>query len=398
MSVVLVVNSGSSSLKYQLIDMSDETKLASGKVERIGESTGIVTHRTADGGHETETPVADHDAAFEQMLRGFAEYGPSLDEVPPAVVGHRIVQGARRFFGPTLIDDSVETDIEELIPLAPLHNAANLAGIRSARRLFADTPHVAVFDTAFHTTMPDATSLYAIDREVADKYRIRKYGAHGTSHKYVAEQAAAYLGQPLTELRIVVLHIGNGASACAVEGGKSVDTSMGMTPLEGLVMGTRSGNIDPAVLFHLHRKAGYTVDELDTLLNRRSGLLGLTGTNDMRDIVARVEAGDERARVGLDVYVQRLRHYLGAYLVQLGGGDVIVWTAGVGENSAEVRRRACERLEWLGVELDLEKNAAAGGDEIQEISTARSRVRVLVVPTNEELEIARQALATVGGE
>lgn len=396
MSVVLVVNSGSSSLKYQLIDMSDETKLASGKVERIGEPTGIVMHRTTDGGHKTEIPVADHDAAFEQMLRGFAEYGPSLDEVPPAVVGHRIVQGARRFFGPTLIDDRVETDIEELIPLAPLHNAANLAGIRSARRLFTDTPHVAVFDTAFHTTMPDATSLYAIDRELAEKYRIRKYGAHGTSHKYVAEQAAEFLGKPLEDLRIVVLHIGNGASACAVQDGKSIDTSMGMTPLEGLVMGTRSGNIDPAVMFHLHRKAGYTVDELDTLLNRQSGLLGLTGTNDMRDIVERVEAGDERAEVGLEVYVQRLRHYLGAYLVQLGGGDVIVWTAGVGENSAEVRRRTCERLEWLGVELDLEKNAAPG-DGIREISTERSRVRVLVVPTNEELEIARQAFATVGG-
>lgn len=397
MSVVLVVNSGSSSLKYQLIDMSNERMLAAGKVERIGEAMGIISHGNDEGKHERHAPVANHDEAFEQMLSGFEQYGPVLDEVPLVAVGHRIVQGARRFFGPTIVDDSVETDIEELIPLAPLHNAANLAGIRSARRLFADTPHVAVFDTAFHTTMPDATSLYAIDREVADKYRIRKYGAHGTSHKYVAEQAATYLGQPLADLRIVVLHIGNGASACAVEGGKSVDTSMGMTPLEGLVMGTRSGNIDPAVLFHLHRKAGYTVDELDTLLNRRSGLLGLTGTNDMRDIVARVEAGDERARVGLDVYVQRMRHYLGAYLVQLGGGDVIVWTAGVGENSAEVRRRTCERLEWLGVELDLEKNAEFS-DEVREISTPNSRVRVLVIPTNEELEIARQALATVGGE
>lgn len=394
MSVVLVVNSGSSSLKYQLIDMTSEATLGIGRIERIGEAMAILVHKQGDLKHEWQEVVVNHDAAFEHMLASFEKYGPSLYDNPPAAVGHRIVQGARRFFGPTLVDGEVEQAIEELIPLAPLHNAANLAGIRGARRVFATIPHVAVFDTAFHTTMSDSNSLYAIDREVAKEFRIRKYGAHGTSHKYVAEQAAAYLGIPLRLLRIVVMHVGNGASACAVDGGKSVDTSMGMTPLEGLVMGTRSGNIDPAVMFHLHRKGGYTVDQLDELLNRKSGLLGLTGTNDVRDIIERVEAGDERARVGLDVYIQRLRHYLGAYLVQLGGGEVIVWTAGVGENSAEVRRRTCEGLEWLGVELDPDRNNAAG-DGIREISTDGSRVRVLVVPTNEELEIARQTLETV---
>lgn len=397
MSVVLVVNSGSSSLKYQLIDMQDERTLASGLLERIGEPMGASSHRSGGEKHTRDEPLPDHDAAFEAMLRNFAEHGPSLDDEPPIAVGHRVVQGGRRFFGPTVIDDAVEQDIDELTPLAPLHNGPNLAGIRGARRVFAQIPHVAVFDTAFHTTMSDAASLYAIDRETAEKYRIRKYGAHGTSHKFVSEATAEFLGRPLDELRTVVLHIGNGASACAVDGGRSVGTSMGMTPLEGLVMGTRSGDIDPAVLFHLNRKAGYGIPELDRLLNRQSGLLGLTGTNDVRDVVRRIEEGDEAAETGLAVYVHRLRHYLGAYLVQLGGADAIAWTAGVGENSAEVRRRTLEGLEWLGVELDHERNEAPG-EGIREISTDASRVRVLVVPTNEELEIARQALeATASG-
>jgi acetate kinase len=243
--------------------------------------------------------------------------------------------------------------------------------------------------------MSDAASTYALNREVAEANRVRKYGAHGTSHKFVSEAAAEFLDRPLESLRTVVLHIGNGASACAVDGGKSVDTSMGMTPLEGLVMGTRTGDIDPAVLFHLHRKAGYTVDELDDLLNRRSGLLGLTGTNDVRDVTQRAAAGDAAAQLGLDVYVHRLRHYLGSYLVTLGGGDAIVFTAGVGENSAEVRRRTLEGLEWLGVELDLERNRLPN-DGIRVISTDASRVTVLVVPTNEEVEIARQTLAQTG--
>ncbi|UQN14517.1 acetate/propionate family kinase [Gulosibacter sp. ACHW.36C] len=395
MTIVLVVNSGSSSLKYQLLDMASETTLAAGLVERIGEPSGSVRHTNADGKHEREVPIASHDDAFEAMLANFAELGPTLESAPPAAVGHRVVQGARRFFGPTIIDDDVERNIDELSPLAPLHNPANLAGIRGARRVFQSIPHVAVFDTAFHTTMSDAASTYALNREVAEANRVRKYGAHGTSHKFVSEAAADFLDRSLESLRTVVLHIGNGASACAVDGGKSVDTSMGMTPLEGLVMGTRTGDIDPAVLFHLHRKAGYTVDELDDLLNRRSGLLGLTGTNDVRDVTQRAAAGDAAAQLGLDVYVHRLRHYLGSYLVTLGGGDAIVFTAGVGENSAEVRRRTLEGLEWLGVELDPERNQLPN-DGIRVISTGASRVTVLVVPTNEEVEIARQTLAQTG--
>ncbi|MGO1543846.1 MAG: acetate/propionate family kinase [Gulosibacter sp.] len=395
MTVVLVVNSGSSSLKYQLIEMADETVLASGLIERIGEPMGMVTHRRGEDKIAREVEVPDHDVAFEAMLRNFKDFGPAMADAPPAAVGHRIVQGGRRFFGPTLVDDAVEQDIEELIPLAPLHNGANLAGLRSARRVFDGIPHIAVFDTAFHTTMSDAASYYALDREVAAKYRVRKYGAHGTSHKYVSEAAAKHLERPYDELRTVVLHIGNGASACAVDRGKSIETSMGMTPLEGLVMGTRTGDIDPAVLFHLHRKGGYSVDELDVLLNRQSGLLGLTGTNDVRDVTARAAAGDAQAELGLEVYVHRLRHYVGAYLVALSGADVIAWCGGVGENSAEVRKRTLAGMEWLGIELDAQRNEARG-DGIREISTDASRVRVLVVPTDEEIEIARQTLDATG--
>ncbi|SJM69585.1 acetate/propionate family kinase [Gulosibacter sp. 10] len=395
MSVVLVVNSGSSSLKYQLIEMAQERTLASGLVERIGEASGNVVHRHGEEKTERAVEIVDHDVAFEAMLENFAQHGPSLEEAPPVAVGHRVVQGGRRFFEPTIVDDAVERDIEELIPLAPLHNGANLAGVRAARRVFRSIPHVTVFDTAFHTTMPDSASYYALDHDVATKYRVRKYGAHGTSHKFVSEAAAAHLGRPYDQLRTVVLHIGNGASACAVDGGRSVETSMGMTPLEGLVMGTRTGDIDPAVLFHLHRKAGYSVDQLDELLNRKSGLLGLTGTNDVRDVTERALAGDQRAALGLDVYVHRMRHYLGAYLVALAGADAIAWCGGVGENSVEVRRRVLEGMEWLGVELDEARNAERV-EGIHEISTDASRVRVLVVPTDEELEIARQTLQATG--
>lgn len=396
MSIVLVVNAGSSSLKYQLLDMAGETVLASGLVERIGERVGRVRHDGPEGRHEAERPVPDHDAAFEAMLAGFAEHGPSLEEHLPVAVGHRVVQGGRRFFGPTLVDDAVERDIEELIPLAPLHNKANLAGVRGARRVFPELPHVTVFDTAFHTTMPDEASLYALDRATAERYRIRKYGAHGTSHKFVAAEAARFLGRPLEELRLIVLHIGNGASACAIHGGVSVETSMGLTPLEGLVMGTRTGDIDPAVLFHLHRQAGLSVDELDDLVNRRSGMLGLTGTGDLRDVVERAGQGDALATTGLGVYTHRIRHYLGAYMAQLGGADAIVWTAGVGENAPVVRERTLAGLEGVfGIELDAAANAERA-EGPRRISTPSSKVEVLVVPTNEELEIARQTLAKAG--
>ncbi|MGG7452685.1 acetate/propionate family kinase [Plantibacter auratus] len=406
MPTVLVVNSGSSSFKYQLIDVETERTLASGLVERIGDATGAAEHRSylPDAAGATTPPIEerwviereipDHTAGFRVMLDAFAEHGPSLDEHAPIAVGHRVVHGGKRFFEPTVVTDLVKINIEDISELAPLHNPANLQGINAAQVAFPDVPHVAVFDTAFHQTIPAAAYTYAIDAELAAKHRVRRYGFHGTSHKFVSEAAAAFLDRPLGELKQIVFHLGNGASACAIDGGRSVDTSMGMTPLEGLVMGTRSGDLDPAVLFHLHRKAGLGFDELDTLLNRRSGLLGLSGTGDMRDVTESASKGDEAAQLALDVTVHRLRHYLGAYLAVLGGLDVVVFTAGVGENAPLIRAGAVQGLEGLGIILDEDRNAERSRG-IRVISTDDSPVTVLVVPTNEELEIARQTVAAL---
>jgi acetate kinase len=342
-----------------------------------------------DAKYSSERAVADHDEAFAVMLEQFAAHGPSLEEHPPVAVGHRVVHGGARFFAPTLIDGDVERQIEELSVLAPLHNPANLAGILAARAVFPDVPHVAVFDTAFHQTLPPAAYTYAIDAELAREHRVRRYGFHGTSHQYVSESAAAFLGRDLTELRQIVFHLGNGASVTAIDGGRSVETSMGLTPLEGLVMGTRSGDIDPAALVHLSRRAGLSIDDLDALLNTRSGLKGLAGRSDMRDILAGREQGDAASTLAFDVYVHRLRAYAGAYIAQLGGVDVISFTAGVGENAAAVRAEAMATLGFAGVEIDPDRNAARERG-IRRISTDSSRVTVLVVPTNEELQIARQ--------
>jgi acetate kinase len=396
MSVVLVVNSGSSSFKYQLIEMNGERVLASGLVERIGEAAGHAEHRVAGESFEIERPIADHTAGFRLMLDAFESHGPSLTEHAPVAVGHRVVHGGARFFEATLIDDLVEINIDDRSVLAPLHNPGALQGIRAARRAFDDVPHVAVFDTAFHQTMPAEAYTYALERATAEKHRIRRYGFHGTSHKFVSEAAAVYLDRPLSELKQVVFHLGNGASVTAVDGGRSVDTSMGFTPLEGLVMGTRTGDIDPAILLHLQRRAGLTTNEIDDLLNKRSGLVGLAGANDMRDLTARSRAGDADAQLAIDVYTHRLRAYAGAYLAQLGGADVISFTAGVGENVAHIRAAALRGLEFAGVEIDAERNENAKRGEITRISSDGSRVAVLVVPTDEEVEIARQALAAAG--
>ena len=417
MSAILVVNSGSSSFKYQLIDVATEDLLASGLVERIGEAVGRATHTVTAAGfgqgrggepaptvleatYDRELPIPDHTAGFAVMLEAFAENGPSLVDSPPVAVGHRVVHGGARFFEPTVITPLVEINIEDLSVLAPLHNPANLQGIRAAKQAFPDIPHVAVFDTAFHQTLAPAAYTYAIDRELAEAHRVRRYGFHGTSHKYVSEAAARFLGRDTVEtgadLRQIVFHLGNGGSVTAIRGGRSVDTSMGLTPLEGLVMGTRSGDLDPAVLIHLARRAGQSIDDLDDLLNRRSGLLGLAGVSDMRDLVARRDAGDEAAALAFDVYIHRLRAYAGAYLVQLGGADVISFTAGVGENSAPVRAEALATLGFAGVQIDPERNAARARG-IRVISTDASPVTVLVVPTNEELEIARQSMQAVSG-
>lgn len=414
MSIVLVVNSGSSSFKYQLLDMAaapggagspEGRVLASGLVERIGQGTGHAIHTVrnwAEPGepsptvlestHEIERPIPDHTVGFEVMLEAFAQHGPSLDEHAPVAVGHRVVHGGARFFEATVITDLVEINIDELSVLAPLHNPGALQGIRAARRAFGGIPHVAVFDTAFHQTLPPAAYTYAIDRAVAEKHRVRRYGFHGTSHAYVSARAAEFLGRDTADLRQIVFHLGNGASVTAVDGGRSVETSMGLTPLEGLVMGTRSGDLDPAVLLHLARRASMSIDDLDTLLNKKSGVLGLAGVSDMRDLAARCAAGDADAQLAYDVYIHRLRAYAGAYIAQLGGVDVISFTAGVGENSPEIRADALATLGFAGVEIDPARNAVRAPG-VREISTDASRVKVLVVPTNEELEIARQALS-----
>lgn len=371
MSIVFVVNSGSSSIKYQVLEVETERVIANGIVERIG---------------EPGSPVADHAAGMRVVLERIG----GQDGI--VAVGHRVVHGGSLFSAATVITEEVERSIDELSVLAPLHNPANVLGIRAARAALPDVPHVAVFDTAFHQSLAPAAYTYAIDREVAAAHGVRRYGFHGTSHAFVSRATAAFLGRPLEELKTIVLHLGNGASVCAVDGGRSVETSMGMTPLEGLVMGTRSGDLDPAVLIHLHRAAGLGFDDLDDLLNRRSGLLGLAGRGDMREVQAAADAGDEVAQVALAVYRHRIRHYIGAYTAHLGGLDALVFTAGVGENSATLREQTVEGLGFLGIEVDPTRNRAASRDA-RFISPEGARVAVLVIPTNEELEIARQTLA-----
>ncbi|MFI6083367.1 acetate kinase [Streptomyces sp. NPDC051217] len=394
---VLVLNSGSSSVKYQLLDMRDGTRLAVGLVERIGESASRLVHTPSGEGaekRERTERIADHEQALKAVAGELDQDGTGLDSPELAAIGHRVVHGGPEFSAPTLIDDAVLAEIERLVPLAPLHNPANITGIRTARTLRPDLPQVAVFDTAFHSTMPEHAARYAIDVETADAHRIRRYGFHGTSHAYVSRRTAGLLGRAPEELNLIVLHLGNGASASAVAGGRCVDTSMGLTPLEGLVMGTRSGDIDPAVVFHLERVAGMGTDEIDELLNKKSGLMGLCGDNDMREIRRRVDEGDERARLAFGIYIHRLKKYIGAYYAVLGRVDAVVFTAGVGENAAPVRAAAIAGLGELGLVVDAELNAVRSG-EPRLVSPEHARVAVAVVPTDEEMEIARQTFALV---
>ncbi|MBY8342598.1 acetate kinase [Streptomyces spinosirectus] len=398
-SRVLVLNSGSSSVKYQLLDMRDSSRLAAGLVERIGEETSRLRHTPLARGGETRewnAPVADHEAALKAVSQELARDGLGLDSPELAAIGHRVVHGGKRFTEPTVVDEAVLAEIERLIPVAPLHNPANLTGIRTAQALRPDLPQVAVFDTAFHTTMPESAARYAIDVRTADEHRIRRYGFHGTSHAYVSRATAKLLGRAPEEVNVIVLHLGNGASASAVRGGRCVDTSMGLTPLEGLVMGTRSGDADPAVIFHLARVGGMSIDEIDTLLNKKSGLVGLCGDNDMREIRRRIDEGDAQAQLAFDIYIHRLKKYIGAYCAVLGTVDAIAFTAGVGENAAPVREAAVAGLEILGLAVDGALNAVRS-DEPRLISPEDARVKIAVVPTDEELEIATQTFALVEG-
>jgi len=365
MVAVLVLNAGSSSLKYQVVE-PDGTRHVKGLVERVDE-TGFP-------------------AALERMDRELDAAGLTAQSL--SAVGHRVVHGGPDFAEPVLLTDEVVAAIEYLARFAPLHNPPAVAGIRAAREELPDLPHVAVFDTAFFTGLPAASSTYAIDAEVAAQHGIKRYGAHGTSHRYVSVAAAAFAGRPLDGLRQIVLHLGNGASAAALRSGRPLDVSMGLTPLEGLVMGTRAGDVDPGVLVHLLR-AGLAVEDLDDLLQHRSGLQGLAGRHDMRDLLAAVGSGDEAARLALDVYVHRLRKYVGAYLAVLGGADQLIFTGGVGEHAAPVRAAAVAGLDALGLTLDAAANELAT-DGPREISPPGAAVQLVVVPTDEELEIARQ--------
>ena len=368
--MALVLNCGSSTVKYQVIDTTVEAPLASGLVDR----------------------VTDHSAAITEVIERLSDPASGVDLSKLTVVGHRVVQGGEEFSAPTIIDDAVLHSIDKLSTLAPLHNPGHVAGIRGARAAFPHIPHVAVFDTAFHQTMPESAYTYAIDKRVAKEHDVRRYGFHGTSYAYLAHEAPRIMGKRPEELNMIALHLGNGASACAIRGGKAIDTSMGLTPLAGLVMGSRTGDIDPAVVFHLHRAAGMTIDEIDHLLNRQSGMLGLTGASDMRDVEQSAEAGDHDAQLGLEIYCRRIRGYVGQYYAQLGHLDAIVFTAGVGENSDIVRMQSLVGLEELGIVIDPELNA--GRKKVAtKISAAESRIEVWVVPTNEEREIALQSIA-----
>lgn len=391
---VLVLNSGSSSLKYQLIDMKDETVLAKGIVERIGIIDSVLEQETNDGRELViKENIPDHDKGIKMVIDALLDNDngvlDNMDDI--YAVGHRVVHGGERFAQSTVINDEVIKEIEEVSELAPLHNPANLTGIKVCEKLLPNKPQVAVFDTAFHQTMPRKAFLYALPYEYYKKYGIRRYGFHGTSHKYVAQRAASILNKPIEDIKIITCHLGNGASITAVDGGKSVDTSMGLTPLEGLVMGTRCGDIDPAIIPFLMEKEDLSIHEVDNIMNKKSGLYGVSGvSSDSRDVEAAAEEGNEQAQSAVEVFDYRVAKYIGAYMTAMGGVDAIVFTAGIGENQQELREKIVDNLAFLNVKLDKESNSVRK-QEI-EISTPDSDIKVMVIPTNEELMIARETV------
>ena len=393
---VLVINSGSSSIKYQLVDLESGEGLASGLVEKIGEPVdGHYKHEYNGEKHELEEPIHDHEQGLKRVLGFFEEYGPNLSEAGIVAVGHRVVQGGELFTASAVINDEVIAAIEKNVQLAPLHNPANLMGIYACQKIMPNTPMVAVFDTAFHQTMPPKSYLYGVPMEYYERLRVRRYGFHGTSHRYVSQRAAEILGRPIEELRLVTCHLGNGSSMAAVQFGKSVDTSMGMTPLEGVIMGTRSGNVDPAVLQFIMNHENLDINQMLDILNKQSGFLGISGiSSDMRDVEEAAANGDRNSQIAIDMLYQGIKKYIAAYAAVMGGVDAVIFTAGIGENGWELREGVLENMEFLGIKFDKEKNKVRG-KEI-EISTPDSKVKVLVVPTNEEIVIARDTLALVG--
>lgn len=391
---VLVINSGSSSIKYRLYEMEHETLRIAGTVERIGEpnSYSTFTRRSTDGTseeHSKPLPIANHAAGLQEVLACLANTQPPglMDSL--YAIGHRVVHGGESYQAPAIIDKDVISTIRETIPLAPLHNPANLAGIEAMQRLYPDIPQVAVFDTAFFQTLPAHAYRYAVPNELYQRYQVRRYGFHGISHCYAARQAAGHLQKPLASLRLITLHLGNGASAAAIDKGIAIDTSMGMTPLEGLIMGSRCGDLDPSLPFYLAKHLGMQLGEIEALLNHDSGMKGLCGANDMREVHRMANQGDKQAQLALAMYCYRIGKYIGAYHTVLGGLDALVFTAGVGENDSNVRQSVCARLDVLGIEFDAQRNLG-NINGVFEISKASSKVKVVVVPGNEELEIARQ--------
>ncbi len=393
---ILVLNCGSSSIKYQLFQMEDEAAMASGLAERVGEPQGRLTHNKfpdtkAESTIVREEPIPEHKDGMHMIINLLTdeEHGVVNDASEISAVGHRVVHGGEHFQAPALIDDEVIGAIEETIPLAPLHNPANLMGIKVAQTLIPQAPQVAIFDTAFHQTMPPRAYRYSLPYEYYEKLGVRRYGFHGTSHKYVAKEASRLMGRSLDNLNLMTIHLGSGASTCAIEKGRSVDTSMGMTPIAGIIMGTRSGNIDPGIIFYLAKRRGMTLEDLDHVLTHESGLKGICGFNDMRDIHKMATEGDPRAQLALDMFVYRIKKYIGNYLAILGHLDGIVFTAGIGEHDVKIRERCCEKLERLGIVIDPEKNRSPHEGPLQ-INKPESSVALFVIPTNEELEIAQQ--------
>jgi acetate kinase len=394
---ILVLNCGSSSVKYQLFDMLDESVLAKGLVERVGMSDAILTHQpTGKEKFQNVEAILEHTAAIKVVLSALThpKHGVIKTAQEIHAIGHRVVHGGEKFSASVIIDSDVKDAVKEFIDLAPLHNPPNLKGILAAEEAMPGIPQVAVFDTAFHATLPPYAYLYGLPYTLYDRYRIRRYGFHGTSHKFVAQRAAQFLQQDITTLKIITCHLGNGASITAVDRGKSVDTSMGFTPLEGLIMGTRSGDIDPAIIQFVMGKEEISIGEIDAMLNKHSGMIGISGvSSDMRDIQTQAEAGNKRAQLALDIYTYRIRKYIGAYAAAMNGVDAIVLTAGVGENHVYCRKAICQHLGYLGAEFDAARNEIKGGE--REINTPTSKVKLLVIPTNEELMIARETLELV---
>lgn len=389
---IFVINCGSSSLKFQLLDMQTEELITSGLVERIGIEGSCYLINDGQEKHRVFTDLPDHAVALQHVLDALVDpkfgFISSLDEI--SAVGHRVVHGAEAYASSVLIDDDVMNELEKCTELAPLHNPANIIGIEAIQKLMPGTPNVGVFDTAFHQTMEPAAYIYALPYEMYTKHGVRRYGFHGTSHKYVSERVSAILGRD--DLKVVTCHLGNGASVTAIDSGKSVETSMGFTPLEGLVMGTRSGQIDPAIISFLMDKENMTIDELNNMLNKKSGILGVSGvSSDFRDVETAADEGHERSQLALDVFHRRVKRYIASYAAVMGGLDAIVFTGGLGENSGRSRKLICEGMEFMGVEIDDERNDTRGKEV--EISPEGAKVKIYVIPTNEELAIARDTLA-----